>query len=660
MTETRASTLVRDHIDQVVSKAASFGIPCLDLPSAKPHLGVSERGDIGLPSFQAGMEKIYQEGKNLRALETISISATASFEVFSTIAASPHTVFAVPYSEFASQWQKTIALHPEFFGNTETVFIEGTEDGHAKNAPAQLITWVMLKKISPTDPRGYELVPVDVFDFATAIKEYDEKSRLKEAAGCRINEQIFMDLYQSVKKHMDMHTEFLGGLFDSYAKDRINERLREIGIEAGSKDIWDIQNTMVVGHYRGHIDDDGKGGGPQSHPTFHTHTVAYPDLNEIRRRIVQNVMAPPYRVSDFRTIESTPVFDPEILYKIASLLRQKKDITHEQIAAIINTDITVITNILENTYGWTGNRNMDEEAVREALITKADQINITLNEFQALFKAPVPPILGNINFSDPDCSNPEAMFKQIDPYAAVFFKIMGQNIMDQLQRRFGPLGASIGMFGHSSEKDGFDMRTSEGWSIACPSDSFETYNLALNDFFDHMRHLWTDSEAAWKHWYLSQEENSLLALQANYGLPHDAIAVIKQVLPTSKQLERWIAQEEMDDFQRLRLVGKFEVRKDPLFLQRIARRLTNGGTLEERTYLFGLLQLLDDSYIREDDESKPIPFNKGYNIPGLPSFGITYVKTQGRYTIRICPIMGLRAMAEENIGTTVNRLPGII
>jgi len=252
------------------------------------------------------------------------------------------------------------------------------------------------------------------------------------------------------------------------------------------------------------------------------------------------------------------------------------------------------------------------------------------------------------------------MFKQIDPYAAVFFRIMGQNIMGQLQRRFGPLGASIGMFDHFSEKDGFDMRTSEGWSVTCPSDSFEAYNLALNDFFDHMRHLWIDAEAAWKHWYLSQEENSLLALQTNYGLPNEAIVVMKQLLPTNKQLERWIAQEEMDDVQRLRLVEKFEVRKDPLFLQRIARRLTNGGELEEKTYLFGLLQLLDGSYTKEEDEPKSTPFNKGYNIPGLPSFGITYIKTQGCYTIRICPIMGLRAMAEENIGTTVNRLPGII
>jgi len=139
MAETRASALVRDHINQVLQKGISFGVPCLDLPSAGPHFGIKERGDIGLPSFQAGMEKIYREGLSLKALESLPISSTSSFEVFSTIAASPHTVFAVPYSEFASQWQKTITPHPEFSGNDDPALLKVQKMDMRKTLPHNLL-----------------------------------------------------------------------------------------------------------------------------------------------------------------------------------------------------------------------------------------------------------------------------------------------------------------------------------------------------------------------------------------------------------------------------------------------------------------------------------------------------------------------------------------
>jgi len=660
MAEISVSSHVRHHISRVLQKGTPYGIPCLGLPSAS-DFGILERGDKRLP-LRESMEKIYQEGQSMKAVESIYITPdhSVSFEVFSTIAASPHTIIAFPHDIFAPQWQKTLESHPEFTGNQSKSFIEGTDDGHAKNVPAQLITWVMLKKINSQDPRGYELTPVDAFDFAAAREGHeDANSKILKTTNLSIDDATFKDLYRSVKKHMDMHTDFFNNLFDSYANEKINERLGEIGIQTGEKAVWDINNATVVGHYRGHIEDDGLGGGPQSHPTFHTHTVVYPDLNEIRKRIVRKVMTPETKKSDFLTISNTPVFNPEILYKIASILKLKPDISHEQIAEMINTDIDTITDILKNKYGWSGERIKDEEAVREALIAKADEINATLHDFKSLFKKPEPPILGDIDFFDPNNCKPETVFKQIDPYASVFFQIMGNNISEQLQQRFAPLGGSISTFDHLSEKDGFDMRTSEGWNITFQNEDFESINLELNDFFNHMRHLWIDSGNAWKNWYISKDEEDLLVVQNSYGLPDEAVAAIKQLHPTNKQLERWIMQDEMDEKQRDDLIRELKKRRDPILLQKIAARLQNGGPLIDRTYLFGLTQGFDGKYL-DESELREIPFNQGYNIPGLPSFGVTFEKKDGGCAVLVSPIMGLRAMAEERTGATLIRMPGII
>jgi len=79
--------------------------------------------------------------------------------------------------------------------------------------------------------------------------------------------------------------------------------------------------------------------------------------------------------------------------------------------------------------------------------------------------------------------------------------------------------------------------------------------------------------------------------------------------------------------------------------------------LEERALAFGRSQILD-GYYEENGDFVDLKLNKGFNIPGVASFGIMYEKTKEGYRISVIPFLSLKGWAEESMGTFVGRASG--
>lgn len=628
--------------------------------------------DLKIPVRTDNPKDILKEGIRMGAIDSIRIShdSTVTAEVISTIAGSSHTVYAVPYVDALQYWKEKI----EKFGYTrdeETPFVAGTLEGHAEHIPMQLITWVMIKVRTGTEPDDFVLAPVDIYQLAKAQHGGERqldlpglvKDHPEQTSTVTLTETAFTEIYESVEKHLHLQSEYLKDMYNGYVRPRVNAQLKSIGIEVGEKEIVDIANTMALGYYRDKKSVTGMGGGPQSNQFFHAHSTAYPDLDYLRKLIVEKVIVQSQRQrsGDYILLSESPDFDPHLIYKLAQLF-SIPDITDEQILERLGPESKVkdITKWLEDQRGWLGNPELDQDAVKRAIVEKAHEVQQTLQSFQNAFNQG-PPVFGKLEFEDPDTFPPWLVFKQTDAYGTLFHELMDEPIQNLLFEIFSPLGVTkdqIKSFKYHTEPHRLDMRMAEGWSVDVNCADFIKINAGLNKFLYTMSGLWSKGYDAWEAWYTRKDTSLLDQLQGTFHLSGVTRETIKRILPTDQQLVKWITEGELDAANEERLQTELDRRNDPKLRARAKRRITTGG-LKDKALAFGLYQVLSGNVYTErrlDGSEKEVKFNQGFNIPGVPGFGTKLEElVEGGWRLHIYPLLSEKAMAEVEAGYALFR-----
>lgn len=669
-----ARALIKKNLEQTNYQGAPlFTVP---FPDA---LGIPRRADSKEQLTVAQIyDSIYKEGQHMGAIDSIQFGKGVTAEVFSTIAAASHTIFAVPYENASKKWKKTL-INTGYTPPENTMLVEGNENGHARYIPTQLITWVMLKVKTGDGPNDYTMAPIDLYQIARAQQEDPHQITLPgldpnkpdESMTLDISEDVFTQIFGSVEKHVSMHTRYLRDLYNQDVLAEINQRLGTHGIQLSEKSDTDIANTMALGYFRDRMKKTGLGGGPQSVQTTHIHTTAHLDLDELRKRIAEKVLPVPdeRREQDLHQIQKVTLKQrEELVFVMAQVLKDEPDISSDALIEKIQavTQIQDITAWLRTHGGWIGDLAQDNEAVRLALYLRAKEAAKTVKIVEDVFgKGGKAPLLGTLQFLDPKKFSPELIFKQIDPYSTIFKRLMDPWVQDRLLQAFQNLGVSTGQiesFEHHVEPHRLDVRVSEGWTIEVRNNKgFAEVQTALNTFLDTMSNLWIAVHDAWKVWCTSGNDNTLILLQSHpFNLTPEAVNVIKQIIPSNRQLRAWVSDTTLSAEDQERFRRTLERRNSPERLERARRRILEGD-LADRALVFGLYQVLGGKVYeqtKDNGETEKVEFDKGYNIPGVPGFGITYEKSVDGWTIRICPLLSEKAMAETYEGAPIVRETG--
>lgn len=655
-----------------VSQVNINGAPLFTVPNTG-KLGIEPRADATKPSVYEINKSLYQEGQRMGAVDSIQFANGVTAEVFTAIAASSHTIFAVPYETASTKWKDALDKS-NYEVPTDGPFVIGTEDGHAKYIPTQLVTWIMLKVATGDRPEDFIMAPIDLYQIAQAQQA---GSRTIELPGLvpenpdklttlTLAENAFQNIFNSVEKHVSMNTQYLKGLYNEDVLPEINRLLQVDNITLDKKEDTDIASTMALGYYRNKKKQTGLGGGPQSAQTAHIHTTAFPNLDELRKKIAEKILPTqdPRRDNDFIEAEKAPLRQrEELVFAMAQVLINEPNITTgnliEKIQAV--SSIQNVTDWLRKFGGWMGDPKLDNEAVKLALYQRAVDAARTISIVERVFNRGVAPILGRLQFHNPRTFSPELIFKQVDPYSTIFKRTMDTWVRGRLSSACVAAGiedAIIESFEHHVERHRLDMRVSEGWTIDLRDRTLGEAQKALNVFLDDARNLWTTVQTAWENWYVYRSDTKLkLLTEQPFELTQDAIDVIKQLKPTDQQLKEWIAKNNTNEEVLARLSQEQKRRESPRRID-IARRRITEGTLASRALAFGYYQVFGNVYTVEnpDGTSEEVKFNKGYNIPGVPGFGITYeMMGEKHWKIRICPLLSEKAMAETYAGAPIER-----
>ncbi len=668
----------REHIvgliQRNVSRRIEHGVPTLIIASAETHK-IPPRQDTKL-GIEGALKSIYDEGLRMGAVDSFSLSDDVSAEVLSSVPASGHTPYGVNYTDSLTCWDEVLQDYPQYKRPPTEPLVAGGDEGHAQYLPAQLITWIMLKIKTGPKEDDCTMAPVDIYQIAQA----QEKGVLKVRVGGKnqsisITSGTFTSIYESIETHMKLHKVYLASLYNKHVRPEMNQRLAELGIELGEKQIENIVNTMALGYSRDQKKSLGVGGGPQSNPTAHIHTTIYPDIDELRRLVAAKVLRDSTRVADYNKIVEYPKFDAALVYRIAKVLEVNPEISNEDLVSSLSTngDVEKITRWLEEFKQWAGENNINLHAVKSALVDKAKEVGASMQGLQKIFTKKEP-VLGGIEFRDPldpvECP-PHVLFKQVDPCGYMFHQSMDTWVQDSLYDVFAPLGVTreqISSFVWHAEDDRFDMRVTEGWQLQVNNQDFARLNEGLNKFLHRTHMMWLDARDAWTTWKVNRTSVQLEKLSEEYGLTEEVIGLIKKIVPTDEQLAHWRRnpmQYKLQNRDQNRLDSRLEIRHHTRLRKFAEDGIKKSPELADRVANAGLFQVLGDGivivngvvYKNTDTKYK---FNNGLNIPGVPGFGIVYEKhADGTgWTIRIHPLLSEKSLAEFFAGFAFEREKG--
>lgn len=650
---------IRNTIKENASARADHGIPIIRLPLAKEDLGMEPRKDqVGTtPEF---LRKIHVEGCRLGSVDSIVLADgnnRVTSEIFSTFQPSPHTVYTAKYRDSKACWKEVMReYYPEVIFKNNASLVVYEKNKAPKHLPAQLITWVTIKIKTGEGPEDYVMAPVDTYQLAEAQQTKSLTIMTPNGVQKLAISNVALDaIYQSIEKHLKLHSRYLSTLYNRHIRTDINSRLEQLGISLAEKTIESIVHTEAIGYSRDEKAELGVGGGPQSSETKHYHTTLYPEIDEIRRLLIEGVVTDIRRDYDYQIISEDPEFDASIIYRIASIIMSEPEISMDQLIERLGQYGEVVKSMeyLHHFRGWAGENEIDLHAIKSALVEKAKGVAVAMQGLSGVFEKR-PPVLGTLTFTDPKDFPPELLFKQVDPYSTIFFEIMEGWVMNELHDVFLPLGLSdedMRSFRWHAEKGRFDMRVTEGWEITLHQQDFARVNAQLNIFMYKMDRLWKDARSAWKSWKVCKEDSQLTTLKETYGLSDEAIYTIKQIIPTDQQLANWTNDPDVTEVQSAKLIRKLEHRYDPKLRERAWQRIQHSPRLEERVASSGLFEVLGKKVevcgTVYEDTVEHRKFNHGLNIPGDPGFGNAYeLLDNGDIKLRIHPLLSEKALAE--------------
>lgn len=579
-------------------KAFKRGVPVYEI--APPELfGLERMDNIQVESDPLfSLKHLRKEGQMLGGEDVIELSDGKRLIIFNTVAASSHTPLCVPYDEFADVWRKKAEKHN--LDIADGILVRGAGSDESKEVPPNaipldIITWTML-----VDKDNSVIGPIDFGDLVGQEMEMDIDSLKKyqlnlhaESDGVKL-----LEFYKRFTERLGMSSEVLHELY--------NEHIRTVMPWLPEKLPKDITSYSMIGYYRGdpvkglqQHQDDGMGEGPQSNPTAHARSM----IN--------------LRPGNLRAIQKEQHWNTTTINKE---LQKHKDYFK---GSIVNVPIAF---------------HQKEGVVRRDLLQQ-------------------PRLLEN-------------MIKQIDPYSTVLFEILKDWLVNNLRLSSG----EVRSFKHHSQLTQEEWRVAEGIEILTDQPLDESL-YQINLFLGKMYDIWRDTRKAYEYYVygfmldgvekkdVEKRAQYIKQAQLNYGLPTEFLESVLQLKPTEKQIAKWKknvdsmqpTDEEESDKKRQATQKRLERFQSAYnFLRKlyenkiksIERKIESGTAsqtdLEERLKLELELQI----YTERD---------RGYNLPGVPSFGLSFHRDEDKWHIFLSPLLSKKGVAEQWSGYVLMR-----
>ncbi len=567
---------------------------------------------------------IYEEGTRLAGVDVVDLPDGRQIHVFSSVAASPHTLFRVPYQDydldveeknedgtvsvikkhldgFKSVFKRQAAeagyISPDREDTIENEFVVIEKDGQEETpdvVPLDMLVWTMIKDTDGT------LKPIDINDFAsprTGDQNID-KFRLQ------MRDDKLQEVYGHVIKRMDLASHTLLELYN------INVRSEIPFLPEKHED--DLLQGVAIGFYRGDITKmlgqfkfDGLGKGPMSNSSTHFRTtvhLAMETIDELRQLHHGISMQDVIDFIRFKAVNGT--LSRSIHFAENIHIHETKDSKMKRAP----------------------NYKSEPELLRELIQSNN-----------------IPPI---------------ELLKLIDPYASMAHDLMSEWLAEKIQTEFGDYENSIELFAHHAGKNERAIRASEGVELTLFSHDPDVREKALARITriigESFSPMWEDiKQYVQEKLLLSPDEqvSKLRDIQDEYGLPDKVIVAIQRLLPTEKQIQNALASTSDESvIQTIQSIQQKYARLKSIREKQYAdckSRIDAGdGTTADLTNMISALQTLQ---LFND-------WNEGYNIPGVPSFGITFHKdSQNNSHILLGWLLSMKGLAELWLGAMVIR-----
>jgi hypothetical protein len=573
----------------------------------------------------------------------------------------------VPYKKFKEAWGPTRHGHEFDRYKIRRNFVSGRHGqfSRPKRVPLHLVTWGMIKN-------GDKFSPFDVYELAGIDREregFESLTQILDRTGAD-KKEITGKFLSFVEKRLAVNADLLSGLYNNIVLPSINDSFASVpalsDMRFAPKDPKAITHTVSIGYSRGLIDKDGMGGGPQSHQTFHVMSVIYPDLEEVRDRISVSALGENNLlqrslpvISRVNTITGRRIVE-EAQNAAGDRLNPSAPEFQLVVEKRLEFQIESITRQLEQ-QGWDpGRHGANRREVAAVIGAEVAEVTKYIELFSAFTTDN--PNVGPIDFMKPEELSPELIFKQVDPYGTLFYDLFSPFVISEIKKNLHSAGISgtVDELRQNTYPLNYDMRTAEWWAVTTPHASLAEANAALLPFYQTMYNLWTEGRLAWEKLLKTNDDSAMRDFQSKYNLTDSVISVLESLHPTELQIEQLYSQiksepEVSGDTSRLdrelRILKRREARvdRDPKLLSED----NNEIPIFLRALNFGYTQLLKAA----DASGNPI-YNKGYNIPAVPGFGVRYEQTEEGWIIYISPLLSQKGVAEQVWGSPMLRAKG--
>lgn len=514
------------------------------------HLKIPE--DLGLQIRRTdSIEGIVEEARALGTIKEIEIDERRCLMVFTTVAAAAHTPYVCPYYVFEQVWREKASIsNYQSPPNQDLLALKDGKDKNEVSVPLHFITWACVKTKGENNDEVYQ--ELDIFDLVGQGTRYDKE---REFALSNLDkdkrESILSSFWQEIERRMVAHDQILRDLYEkgvypmirgeienpNNLTDDFKEKLEALFYDPGLPD-----HTIPIGHYS-QWKKDKLGRGPQSHPSFHSHSVIF--------------------------------FIPEKIWDKINEIQISDDEKKE----LFNRILAVVNRVLVGG--------------ESAWLADLAENN--------------PEIRGKV---------PELMMKQIDPYSTIFFRAAAESYLlselESILSEKGIIRDSMKVFiHHTTEKRMGDTRFAEGVKLTITKADLPKFLSGFNQYLNELYQIWeiVKKIVGLKKGDNQVEKNKLLEeLEKQFQLPKKLLRLISFIQPVGGTL------------YDLR-VPEFQCFKD------FAQKELKG----------------DGDYL-------------GYNIPGVPGFGVTInFKDDKIVEITIGPLLSKKGIGEQVSGTHLIR-----
>lgn len=551
------------------------------------------------------LKHMRKEGQLLGGEDTLTLSDGKKLIVITTAAASPHTSLCVPYNEFDAVWRKHAQNNGLSLSDEILIAGIGSTDKNIvppKSVALDILTWTML-----TDKDGSIIGPIDFGDLVGEKMNISIEGLKKYQLDLQHDGLKLLEFYNKFTNRLNLSTEVIEDLY--------NNSVRKAMPWLPEKKRHDFTSYAAIGYNRGdkvkgleQFGYDGLGQGPQSNPMAHARCIGI------------------LRQKNFRDILTQKMADGWSYHTINDELQKNPEYFK---GAVEWTPVSVL-------------RPNGTRKVRSDLIDQPRMI--------------------------------ENMIKQIDPYSTVAFEMLKDWLVDKLKLSSGQISA----FKHHSKLTDEEWRVAEGIEILTDQ-PIEQSLYQINIFIGKMYDIWRETLKAHEYYMYGYEldgfkKNDIDArsqyikqIQLNYGLPPEYVETIKQIVPTEKQLEVWNRRIEI---RKKNAEADGQVGHDPLLLnaEKRLRFMRGAYKILQKNYESQIQQFEDKIRMGDADQNDLEEllqlklgseifnkYNNGYNIPGVPPFGLSYHYDEGKWHIFLSPLFSKKGVAEQLSGSGLMR-----